>query len=265
MEGEEMNYKYILFSRKDHVARIEVNRPESLNSLTIDVMRELGYAINEIENDEHLRVVIITGTGDKAFISGGDIKYMEKITGRELLNEQTEGQEIIRRMEELRKPIIARINGIALGAGTEIALACDIRIASETARFGLPEITLGIIPGYGGTQRLPRLIGIGKAKELMMTGDIISAEEAYRLGLVNKVVPHNQLDAEVDSVAKKLCERPPLALQMIKEAINYGMQIDLHSAIRMEARLFNILFNSEDKKEGMAAFLEKRKPTFKGR
>lgn len=260
-----MNYKYILFSRMDRVGRIEVNRPETLNSLTIDVMRELDHALKKIENDEHLRVLIITGAGDKAFISGGDIKYMEKITARELLNEQTEGQEIIRRMEELRKPIIARINGLALGGGTEIALACDIRIASEKARFGCPEITLGIIPGYGGTQRLPRLVGSGKAKELMMTGDIISAEEAYRIGLVNRVVPHHQLDAEVDGLAKKLCERPPLGLQMVKEAIDYGVQMDLYSAIRMEARLFNILFNSEDKREGMAAFLEKRKPIFTGR
>jgi enoyl-CoA hydratase len=142
-----MNYKYMLFTRMDSVGRIEVNRPESLDSVTIDVMRELDHALKEIEDDKDLRVIIITGAGDKAFISGGDIKYMEKITARELLNEQTEGQEIMRRMEELRKPIIARINGIALGAGTEIALACDIRIASEKARFGLPEITLGIIPG----------------------------------------------------------------------------------------------------------------------
>lgn len=260
-----MNYKYILFSKMERVARIEVNRPESLNSVTIDVMREIDFALREAENDDDIRVVVITGSGDKAFISGGDIKYMEKMTARDLLNEQTEGQEIIRKMEELRKPIIARINGFALGAGTEIALACDFRIASEKARFGLPEITLGIMPGYGGTQRLPRLIGKDKAKELVMTGDIISAEEAYKIGLVNKVVPHNQLDIEVNSLAKKLCERPPLGLQMIKEAINYGMQMDLYSAIRMEARLFNILFNSEDKKEGMRAFLEKRKPVFKGR
>ncbi|MBW2097115.1 MAG: enoyl-CoA hydratase/isomerase family protein, partial [Deltaproteobacteria bacterium] len=227
--------------------------------------RELDHALKGIEADESLKVAVLTGAGDKAFIVGGDIKYMEKVSASTLLNEQTEGQNIIRGMEELRKPLIARINGVALGGGTEVALACDIRIASEKARFGLPEITLGIIPGYGGTQRLARLVGAGKAKELMMTGDIISAEEALRIGLVNRVVPHEQLDEEVDKLAKKLCERPPLGLQMVKETVNYGLQMDLNSAIRMEARVFNILLNSEDRKEGMSAFLEKRKPVFSGK
>ena len=260
-----MSYRYIIFSKNNGVGKVEINRPDSLNSLTIDVMRELDHALKGIEADESLKVAVLTGAGDKAFIAGGDIKYMEKVSASILLNEQTEGQNIIRGMEELRKPLIARINGVALGGGTEVALACDIRIASEKARFGLPEITLGIIPGYGGTQRLARLVGAGKAKELMMTGDIISAEEALRIGLVNRVVPHEQLDEEVDKLAKKLCERPPLGLQMVKETVNYGLQMDLNSAIRMEARVFNILFNSEDRKEGMSAFLEKRKPVFSGR
>jgi len=259
-----MDYKYLIFSKADGVGRISFNRPESLNSITIDVMRELDHALQDIESDESLRVAVLTGTG-KAFISGGDIKYMEKATASTLLNEETEGQEIIRRMEELRKPVIARINGIALGAGTEIVLACDIRIASEKARFGLPEITLGIIPGYGGTQRLARLVGSGKAKELMMTGDIFSAGEALRIGLVNRVVPHEQLDEEVEKLSKKLCERPPIGLQMVKEAVNYGLQMDLNSAVRLESRLFNVLFNTEDKQEGMQAFIEKRKAVFKGR
>jgi len=260
-----MEYRYVRFRQGAGVGRITIDRPESLNSLTIDVMRELDHALRAGEADEAIRVIVLTGTGDKAFIAGGDIKYMSKANAADLLNEQTEGQEIIRHMEELRKPIIARINGVALGGGTELALACDMRIASEKARFGLPEITLGIIPGYGGTQRLARLVGAGKAKELMMTGDIISAQEALSIGLVNRVVAHAELDEEVDKLAKKLCERPPLGLQMVKETVNYGLQMDLSSGIRFEARIFNILFNSEDRKEGMAAFLEKRKPTFSGK
>jgi enoyl-CoA hydratase len=260
-----MSYRYIMFSKKNCVGKIEINRPDSLNSLTIDVMRELDHALKGIEADESLKVCVLTGAGDKAFIAGGDIKYMEKVNASILLNEQTEGQNIIRNMEELRKPLIARINGVALGGGTEMALACDIRVASKRAKFGLPEIILGIIPGYGGTQRLARLVGAGKAKELMMTGDIISAEEALKIGLVNRVVPHEKLDEEVDKLARKLCERPPLGLQMVKETVNYGLQMDLNSAIRMEARVFNILFNSQDRKEGISAFLEKRKPVFLGK
>jgi enoyl-CoA hydratase len=260
-----MNYKYIRSSKDARVGRITIDRPDTLNSLMIHVMRELDHALKTMEKDETIRVVVLTGAGDKAFVAGGDIKYMNDATASSLLNEQTEGQEIIRGMEEQRKPIIARINGVALGGGTELALACDMRIASERARFGLPEITLGIIPGYGGTQRLARLVGPGKAKELLMTGDIISAQEALQIGLVNQVVPHDQLDEAVEKLARKLCERPPLGLQMVKETVNYGLQMDLNSGIRLEARVFNILFNSEDRKEGLSAFLEKRKPVFSGK
>jgi len=260
-----MNYRFIKVDESDGVGWVRINRPESLNSITIEVMRELNQAFQRIEEDENVRVAVLTGEGGKSFIAGGDIKYMDGISASQLLNEQVEGQEIIRHIEELRKPVIAGINGYAFGAGTEIALACDLRIASERARFGLPEITLGIMPGYGGTQRLPRLIGSARAKELMMTGDIISAEEALRIGLVNRVVPHEELNNEIIKFAGKLRESAPLALQMIKEAVGYGLQMDVARAIRLEARIFNILFNSEDKVEGMKAFLEKRRPVFTGR
>jgi enoyl-CoA hydratase len=260
-----MEYSFIKYDENEGVAWIRIDRPESLNSLNIDVMRELDQAFRHAEKDPNIKVTVLTGEGDKAFVSGGDIKNMDAQTAVQLLNEQVEGQEIIRHIEESTKPVIAAINGYAFGGGTELALACDIRIASQKAKFGLPEITLGIMPGYGGTQRLPRLVGPSKAKELMMTGDFISAEEALAVGMVNKVVPHEQLQSEVMKFAKKLCERPPIALQMIKEAVNYGMQMDLTSAIRMEARIFNILFNTEDKAEGLRAFIEKRKPTFSGK
>lgn len=260
-----MEYRFIHFDESEGVAWIRINRPETMNSINIEVMRELDHAFRHVEKSGHLKVAVLTGEGDKAFVSGGDIKYMDGISASQLLNEQVEGQEIIRCIAELPKPVIAGINGFALGGGTELALACDLLIASDRAKFGLPEITLGIMPGYGGTQRLPRLVGSAKAKELMMTGDIISAADALAIGLVNRVVPHAQLSSEIMKLARKLCERPPLALQMIKEAVNYGLQMDLASAIRLEARIFNILFNSEDKSEGMKAFLEKRKPVFTGK
>lgn len=260
-----MQYAFLKVSESEGIAWVRINRPESLNSVNIETMKEMDHAFQSIDKNDDVKVAILTGEGDKAFISGGDIKYMDQVTASQLLNEQVDGQEIIRRIEELRKPVIAGINGFAFGGGIEIALACDLRIASDRAKFGCPEITLGIMPGYGGTQRLPRQIGSAKAKELMMTGDIISADEALRIGLINKVVPHEQLLDELTKFAKRLSVKAPLALQMIKEAVNYGLQMDQTSAIRLEARIFNILFNSEDKKEGMRAFIEKRKPQFQGK
>lgn len=260
-----MEYGYLKIDRIENVGWIIVNRPESMNAVNMDVMRELGLAFQNMERDENIKSVVLTGAGDKAFIAGADIKHMDGISARQLQIEQIEGQAIIRHIEDLRKPVIAGVNGFAFGAGTEIALACDLRIASDRAKFGLPEIKLGIMPGYGGTQRLPRLIGVAKAKELMMTGDFISAEEALKIGLVNSVAPHQDLNDEIMKLAKRISEKAPIALHMIKEAVNYGIQMELNSAIRLEARLCNILFNTEDKVEGMRAFVEKRKPSFTGR
>jgi len=259
-----MESKHILLRKAQGTATIIMSNPGKLNALTHDIMREFSHAVKEVSKDESVRVVILTGEGDRSFVAGADIGKMEKMTTDQILNELPEMQDIVAQLEGIPQPTIARVNGIALGGGTELALACDIRIASENAVFGLPEVKLGIMPGYGGTQRLPRIIGTAKAKELLFTGDQVSAEEALRLGLVNQVVPYEQLDAAVDRFSGKLLTLPPLSLRFLKEAVNFGMQMDLGSAIRMESRLFANCFGSDDRVEGIRAFLEKRKAHFKG-
>jgi enoyl-CoA hydratase len=259
-----MDSDHILLKKDNHKATITISNPGKLNALTHDIMRDLSRVLKEISEDSRIRVTILTGEGDRAFVAGADIGKMEEMTTAQILNELPEMQNIVWQLECLPQPTIARVNGIALGGGTELALACDIRIASENAVFGLPEVKLGIIPGYGGTQRLPRLIGIAKAKELLFTGDQVKADEALRLGLVNQTVPYRQLDEAVDRYSDKLLGLPPLSLRFLKEAVNFGMQMDLSSAIRMESRLFANCFGSEDKAEGIRAFLEKRKAQFKG-
>jgi enoyl-CoA hydratase len=261
-----MAYQDIRLTRNAGVATITIDRPEVLNAIRFQTMGEIDDALDAIEADPDIRVVVITGAGEKAFISGGDISIMAKGQGYvETLLEVPKGQAVCNRIEAFPKPVIARINGIALGGGTEVALCCDIRIASETAVLGLPEIKLGIIPGYGGTQRLPRLIGMGKAKELVLTGDQVTAVEAGRLGLVNRVVPPDELDAAVAALADKLGRRGPVALHMAKVAMNNGAQVDIRTGMDIEARCFALCFGTEDRVEGMQAFLEKRKPQFKGR
>lgn len=261
-----MNYEDIKVMKEGKVATITIDRPKVLNAIRYHTMLEIDDALNEIEADDNIRVVVFTGAGDKCFISGGDISIMARGSGYiETLSEVPKGQAICTRIEDFPKPVIARINGIALGGGTEIALCCDIRIAADTAVMGVPEITLGIIPGYGGTQRLPRLIGMGKAKELVLTGDRISAEEAYLWGLVNQVVPLAELDKAVGKLCEKLSARGPIALHMAKVAMNNGFQADLRTGLDIESRCFSLCFGTEDRIEGMKAFLEKRKPEFKGR
>jgi len=260
-----MSYKDISVTKKGGIATIAIDRPEVLNAIRYNTMLEIDAALDDIEADQGIRVVVVTGAGEKAFIAGGDISIMARGGGYiETLTELPRGQAICNRIEYFPKPVIARINGIALGGGTEIALCCDIRIAAETAIMGLPEIKLGIIPGYGGTQRLPRLIGMGKAKELILTGDHITAQEAHRIGLVNHVVPFNDLDAAVAKLAEKLSHRGPVALHMAKVAINNGLQADIRTGMDIEARCFSLCFGTKDRIEGMNAFLEKRKPAFKG-
>jgi len=247
------------------VAVITVDRPKVLNAIRYATMLEINQALDEIENDPALRVVVITGAGDRAFISGGDISIMARDEGYiETLTEVPKGQAICSRIEEFPKPVVARINGAALGGGTEIALCCDIRIAADTAVMGLPEIKLGIIPGYGGTQRLPRLVGLGKAKELVLTGDTIRADEALRIGLVNQVVAAGELDAAVDRLTQKLGARGPVALHMAKVAMNTGPQADLKTGLDIEARCFSLCFGTADRREGMNAFMEKRPAKFQG-
>ncbi|MEW6529976.1 MAG: enoyl-CoA hydratase-related protein [Thermodesulfobacteriota bacterium] len=261
-----MDYQDIELTKDGYVATITVDRPKVLNAIRYQTMLEIEDALGDIERDDSIRVVVLTGAGDKAFVSGGDISVMAE--GRSYVPTLTElprGQDVCTDIENFLKPVIARINGIALGGGTELALCCDIRIAADKAVMGVPEIKLGIIPGYGGTQRLPRLIGMGNAKELVLTGDHISAAEAYRIGLVNKVVPMDQLDAAVAEMARKLAAKSPVALHMAKASMNHGIQADLRTGLSIEAKCFSLCFGTEDRVEGMKAFLEKRKPVFKGR
>jgi enoyl-CoA hydratase len=260
-----MRYTDINVTRNEGIATITVDRPKVLNAIRYHTMLEIEAALDDIEADSGIRVVVVTGAGEKAFIAGGDISIMAKGGGYiDTLSEVPKGQAICNRIEYFPKPVVARINGIALGGGTEIALCCDIRIAAETAIMGVPEIKLGIIPGYGGTQRLPRLVGMGKAKELVLTGDHITAQEAHRIGLVNHVVPLNELDAVVAGLAGKLSRRGPVALHMAKVAMNNGVQADIRTGMDIEARCFSLCFGTQDRIEGMNAFLEKRKPVFKG-
>jgi enoyl-CoA hydratase len=261
-----MEYMDILITKEGAVATIAINRPQVLNAIRDNTMFEIQNALNDIEKDDAIRVVVLTGTGDKAFVAGGDISIMAKGAGVvDVIHSLPAGQQITWNIEHFTKPVIARINGIALGGGTELALCCDIRVAADTAIMGVPEINLGIIPGYGGTQRLPRIVGVGMAKKLVLTGEHINAQEAYRIGLVDMIVPKAELDEAVAKLCKRIASKSPIALAMGKEAINMGMQADLRTGLSIEARCFCMCFGSEDRVEGMNAFLEKRKPEFKGR
>jgi enoyl-CoA hydratase len=234
-----------------------------MNALSNEFLRELDLLIDDIKKDDEVRVLIITGD-EKFFAVGADINELAGvITPKDA--HLIEASSILNKLENLEKPVIAAVSGPALGGGCELALACDIRIASENAIFGQPEIKIGVIPGGGGTQRLSRLIGLGKAKELLYTGDSIDAQEAYRIGLVNKLVPVESLMDEAKKMALKLLRQPGFALKIIKMAVNDGINMDLRSALAYEARCFEILFSTEDQKEGMRAFMEKRKPIFKGK
>lgn len=260
-----MDYQDIKLTKEGSVATVTIDRPKVLNAIRYQTMLEIEDALNTIRNDDAIRVVVLTGGGQRAFVSGGDISIMAE--GRSYVRTLTEvprGQGICTDIEDFPKPVIARINGVALGGGTELALCCDIRIAVDTAVMGVPEIKLGIIPGYGGTQRLPRLVGVGRAKEFVLTGERISADEAYRIGLVNKVVPPEELDATVAEMARKLAAKSPVALHMAKASINQGIQADLRTGLGIEAKCFSLCFGTDDRVEGMKAFLEKRKPTFRG-
>jgi enoyl-CoA hydratase len=261
-----MEFQDILFSREGAVATIAIHRPEVLNAIRFETMLEIQQALDDIEKDDAIRVVVLTGAGDKAFVAGGDISIMARGAGYiDVLHTLPAGQQICSNIENFRKPVIARINGIALGGGTELALCCDIRVAADTAVMGVPEITLGIIPGYGGTQRLPRIVGMGMAKKLVLTGEHISAQEAFRIGLVDMLVSKTDLDDAMAKLCKRIASKSPIALAMGKEAINNGMQTDIRTGMSIEARCFCLCFGSEDRVEGMTAFLEKRKPDFKGR
>ena len=250
---------------RDGIAIVTVDRPKVLNALNVQTVEELREAFEQLRADDSVRAVIVTGGGEKAFVAGADINELAKITpvtGKEVAEK---GQRIFRDIETFPKPVIAAINGFALGGGCELALACHIRIASESAQLGLPEVTLGIIPGYGGTQRMARLLGKGKALELICTGDRIGAAEAERIGLVNRVIPADQLMAVAEELAGKIASRGPLAVRAAIEAVMIGSDMGFEEGQFLEATLFGLLASSDDMKEGMAAFLEKRKAEFKGK
>jgi len=261
-----MNYQNITYELKDGgIAVVTINRPKVLNALNGPTLQELGQVFCDIASDPEARVVILTGAGEKAFVAGADISQMVEFNSLAGDTFANMGQEVLNSIENCPKVVIAAVNGYALGGGTEISMACDFIIASDKASFGQPEINLGIIPGFGGTQRLPRLVGKGMAKQLVCTGDIIKADEALRIGLVNKVVPSDELMDEVMGVAKKIASKGQVAVRVAKECVNRGVNMDLRHALAFERESFAILCSTEDQKEGMKAFLEKRKPEFKDR
>jgi enoyl-CoA hydratase len=260
-----MAFENIILEKEDYLATIIINRPKALNALNAETLYELEAAVKDIKADANIKVVIVTGSGDKSFVAGADITFMLPLSPAEGRFFSDVGERVMRGFELLEKPVIAAINGFALGGGCELAMACDIRLASENAVFAQPEVGLGVIPGFGGTQRLPRLIGEGRAKELTYTADVIKADEAYRIGLVNHVYPQDQLMDEAKKLAKKIASKAPLAVGYAKFAIGKGLQVDLDTAMSIESDMFGMCCATEDKFEGMGAFVEKRKPQFKGK
>ena len=260
-----MQYQNILYEVRDKLAFVTVNRPNVLNALNDATVSELTDIFIKIKQDDSVGAVILTGAGEKAFVAGADINELSRrnvLTGKDFA---LRGQMCLNIIENLGKPVIAAINGFALGGGCEIAMACTMRVAAENAKIGEPEINLGVMPGFGGTQRLPRLVGKGNAMELALTGDMIPAQEALRIGLVNKVVPQGQALAEAEKLARKILAKSAVAVRLILEAINRGVEVDLLEGLNLEANLFAIACSTEDIKEGTKAFLEKRKPEFKGK
>jgi enoyl-CoA hydratase len=259
-----MTYKNIIVEKKNGVGIITMNRPAVLNVLDIDTIEELTTAVKDLENDHTIHVAIFTGK-DKAFIAGADIKQMQVMNPLQAKEFATLGHQLLQNIENSRVPYIAAVNGYALGGGCEIMMACDLILASATAKIGQPEINLGIHPGFGGTQRLPRLVGSIKAKELLLTGDTIDAQEALRIGLVNKVIEPEKLFEEAEKLAVKIMTKSGVQTNFIKSLVNKGTNIDLPSACALEISSFSTSFSTEDQKEGMTAFIEKRKPLFKTR
>ena len=254
----------LLFELADGIARITINRPDKLNALNATVIAELGDAVTRVETDAAVRAVILTGAGQKAFVAGADITELAEQKPLDGKARSLLGQQVFRRLERCGKPVIAAVNGFALGGGCELAMACHIRLAAENAKFGQPEVKLGIGPGYGGTARLPRLVGRGRALELLLAGSMIDAAEAYRIGLVNRVVPADRLLPESEALARAILENGPLAIRACLEAVDAGLDMGLDQALLLEANHFGLLSATSDMKEGTKAFVEKRKPVFKG-
>jgi enoyl-CoA hydratase len=260
-----MAYETLLYEKRNGIGYVTINRPEKLNALNQKVMAELSTCFESIHQDEEVRAVILTGAGEKSFVAGADVNELAVQNPVQGKHTSTRGQRILECIEDLGKPVIAAVNGYALGGGCELAMACTIRIAAENARFGQPEVKLGIIPGYGGTQRLPRLVGKGRAMELILAGEPINAQEAYRIGLVNQVVAGKDLIAAAEALARKIMANGPLAVRFSMEAVNHGMEMTQEEGQFLEATLFGLCCTTADMKEGTRAFLEKRPPTFVGR
>ncbi len=260
-----MSYETLLVDKRQGIAYVTVNRPEKLNALNRQVIEELQACFRGLRRDEGVRVVIITGAGERAFIAGADINELAEQTPVEGREMSRRGQHMLEVIENLGKPVIAAINGYALGGGCELAMACTLRVASETARLGQPEVKLGIIPGYAGTQRLPRLVGKGRALEMILSGDPVTAQEAYRIGLVNQVVPASELISAAEKLAQKIMANAPLAVKFALEAVNHGMEMSETEGQFLEANLFGLCCTTADMKEGTRAFLEKRPAQFVGK
>ena len=260
-----MTFENLRYETRDRIAYITIDRPKVLNALNMATMSELRTAFTHAREDNAVRVVILTGAGEKSFVAGADIGELQKNNPIEAKQYTHRGQAVLDLIETLGKPVIACINGFALGGGCELAMACTMRLASESARLGQPELKLGIIPGYGGTQRLPRLVGKGIAMQLLLTGEMISAQEAYRVGLVNEVVPAAQLLGRAEAIAQAIIKNAPLAIQYCLEAVNHGTEMTLQEGLYLEATLFAVCCATEDKKEGTTAFLEKRAANFAGK
>ena len=260
-----MAYQTLLFEIRDGIAFVTINRPDKLNALNDQVMMELGAAAERIATETEIKGAILTGAGPKAFVAGADIGDLSRQGPFDGKARAQRGQGVLRRLETCGKPVIAAVNGFALGGGCELAMACHIRIASESAKFGQPEVKLGIAPGYGGTQRLPRLVGKGVAMQLILTGEMIDAPEAYRIGLVNKVVPAADLLAESEKMMRGILAMGPLAVRLAMEAVDQGLEMSLDEGLLLEANHFGLLAATQDMKEGLTAFLEKRSATFQGR
>ncbi|MDR6225576.1 enoyl-CoA hydratase/isomerase family protein [Desmospora profundinema] len=264
-EGIGLDFTQITLEMEDGWALLTINRPKVLNALNQETLQELERALDEVERRKEIRALVITGAGEKAFVAGADITELRRIeTAGEAERQATLGQTLFTRLEELPIPVVMAVNGYALGGGFELALSGDILLASDQAQFGLPEINLGVLPGYGGTQRLARLAGKNTAKYFALTGDRMDAETAYHLGIVQRVVPAANLKEEAKSLAAKLARKAPIAIRYIKQVINQGSETDLKTGLRLEASSFGVVFDSQDRVEGMDAFLEKRKPSFRG-
>jgi len=264
-KGERMTDELVLVKKEGDIAIVTINRPKAYNALNTELVTALGKAFRELANDDTVRCVILTGAGDKSFVAGADIKEMVEMTPVQARAFMKKGHRTMNKIQYLEKPVIAAINGFCLGGGLEVAMACDIRYAADTAKLGLPEVGLGIHPGFGGTQRLARLIGQGKASEMVFSADQIDANEAYRIGLVQKVVPAANLMEQVMALAKKIASKGPIAVRLAKAALNAGLSSDFKTGLNYEVETVTQTFATEDLREGMKAFIEKRKPEFKNK